>query len=140
MLDGFIDSLMELSSVLVPTPNNTQKTLISDKIADTLTQVVKLNKAQFAQDFETDPEVINDPKFSNFLNMYNLLFDQMQNLTENPETSYEYFMNISDDWAEFSIIIINTAKEVAAKKAASEYKLIKNSINWTLHNPNNSLN
>jgi hypothetical protein len=113
-----INAFEDLFSVLVPTPNDTQKILISEKIQNLYNQEIKFAQSQFAQDFETDPDIINDPKFFTFSNDSNYFYNQTKNFIVNPENSYQYYMSCSDTFANFIVLTIQTAEDVAAKKAA----------------------
>lgn len=83
---------------------------------------MKFAQSQFAQDFQTDPDVITDPKFSTFSNNSNFYFNQTKDFIANPENSHQYYMNCAETFANFIVLMVQTAKDVAAKKAAGRLK------------------
>jgi hypothetical protein len=117
-----LNSFSDLLAVLVANPNDTQKALISQKIANLSAESEKYTKAQFAQDFQTDPVVINDPAYSTFLNTYNVNHNRSLSLIADPTNAYDFYKNSSEVASSFIVLLLQTSKDVAAKKACKEEK------------------
>jgi hypothetical protein len=70
------------------------------------------------ENIDTDPDLLNDPAFASFLSDYSQLKSEVNSQQLNSSGSYEYFMNISDEYASFVVLMAQTSKAVQAKKAA----------------------
>lgn len=122
--DLLVRSLSALASVIVENPNEAQKTEIHQKLANTLSEALEMVKCQPGlENIDTDQDIRDDLKFAKFMNLYNRLSKEKKLLEQSPERSYDNYSNIADEYAEFTVMMIQTLKEVQAKEAASNSEI-----------------
>lgn len=118
--DVFLDAMGSVASLLAPNPTDIQKVEIKAKIANLLAEGIKFVKSQQGlENVDMDPDIINDSQFTTFLANYDRLKKETDTISLNPEGSYDYFMNVADDYSSFLVSMVQTSKDVQAKKAAA---------------------
>jgi hypothetical protein len=123
--NAVVETLGAIASVFSSNPNETQKTLISAKVAAFYKEGVALVLSQPGlENIDTDPVILNDPKFSSFADFFNQLKNDSDFVRLNPERSYDYYSNITDEYADFLVQMVQISKEVVARKAAGKIVVI----------------
>lgn len=118
---GDVIGLMgSLASVLAQNPSEPQQKLISEKVNALLNEGINFVKSQPGlENVENDPDILNDPQFKPFLNYYNELVVETDYMQNNPRESFDYFSKISEKYANFFSLLVQTSKKVQAKKAST---------------------
>jgi hypothetical protein len=120
LLGPFVDSMKILADVLVSNPDENQKIQISDAIR----KFFKDGEAFIADqpglaEIGSDPDIVNDPRFSNFSALYRFLSGQVNNSQASPETAFDFYNSVSDAWGAFFDQLPKIGVQIAAKKANS---------------------
>jgi hypothetical protein len=137
-LDNYVDSVGAIGAVLVSNPNEAQKIQIAEKIQNCINAAIDLIKSQPGlENFETDPDLINEPKFALGLEVCYQIKNNLESLVLNPETAYDHFRNIEDKYTPIAIsVVIQLSKEVQAIKAAKTTSAIATETTTTLESSN----
>jgi hypothetical protein len=95
-LNSFIDSVGAIGSVLVANPNEAQKAQIAEKVQNFIDTGIDIKSQPGLENFETDPDIINEPKFVLGLEAYNQFKTRIEFLVDHPDQAYEVFKIIED--------------------------------------------
>jgi hypothetical protein len=119
-LGSYVNCVGAIGSVLVENPNEEQKAQIAEKVQNYINAGIDLIKSQPGlENFETDPDIINEPKFALGWESVNQFKNKLLSLVVNPEKAYDHFRNIEDKYTPIVIsALIQLSKEVQAIKAA----------------------
>ena len=90
--DQLLNALESLLPILTNTPDAAQKALIAEKVGDEFKLTTDL-VASFPgmENFETNPNLLEDPLNAAFYALYNQLKTEAQNLIANPALALAYF-------------------------------------------------